>query len=39
MAEAKVWVFFYGSYINFAVLREVAPPDPAPGVSPRRLLH
>ena len=23
MADAKVWVFFYGSYINFAVLREV----------------
>src|SRR5262249_61539211 len=23
MAEPKVWVFFYGSYINFAVLREV----------------
>jgi len=23
MVEAKVWVFFYGSYINFAVLREV----------------
>jgi hypothetical protein len=23
MAERKVWVFFYGSYINFAVLREV----------------
>jgi hypothetical protein len=23
MAEPKVWVFFYGSYINFRVLREV----------------
>ena len=23
MAEPKVWVFFYGSYINFDVLREV----------------
>jgi hypothetical protein len=23
MAEPKVWVFFYGSYINFGVLREV----------------
>jgi hypothetical protein len=23
MAERKVWVFFYGSYINFDVLREV----------------
>jgi hypothetical protein len=23
MAEPKVWVFFYGSYMNFAVLREV----------------
>jgi hypothetical protein len=23
MAESKVWVFVYGSYINFAVLREV----------------
>jgi hypothetical protein len=23
VAEPKVWVFFYGSYINFAVLREV----------------
>jgi hypothetical protein len=23
MAEPRVWVFFYGSYINFAVLREV----------------
>jgi hypothetical protein len=23
MADAKVWVFFYGSYMNFAVLREV----------------
>ena len=23
MAESKVWVFLYGSYINFAVLREV----------------
>jgi hypothetical protein len=23
MTEAKVWVFFYGSYINFDVLREV----------------
>ena len=23
MAEPKVWAFFYGSYINFAVLREV----------------
>src|SRR5262245_62331363 len=23
MAEPKVWVFFYGSYINFAVLKEV----------------
>ena len=23
MAEPKVWVFFYGSYINFSVLREV----------------
>ena len=23
MAERKVWVFFYGSYINFGVLREV----------------
>jgi hypothetical protein len=23
MAGPKVWVFFYGSYINFAVLREV----------------
>ena len=23
MAEPKVWVFFYGSYINLAVLREV----------------
>jgi hypothetical protein len=23
MAEPKVWVFFYGTYINFGVLREV----------------
>jgi hypothetical protein len=23
MAEPRVWVFFYGSYINFDVLREV----------------
>jgi hypothetical protein len=23
MAEPKVWVFFYGSYMNFDVLREV----------------
>jgi hypothetical protein len=23
MTEPKVWVFFYGSYINFGVLREV----------------
>jgi hypothetical protein len=23
MADPKVWVFFYGSYMNFAVLREV----------------
>ena len=23
MAESKVWVYFYGSYMNFAVLREV----------------
>jgi hypothetical protein len=23
MAEAKVWTFFYGSYINFNVLKEV----------------
>jgi hypothetical protein len=23
MAEPKVWVFFYGSYINFGVLRDV----------------
>jgi hypothetical protein len=23
MAEPKVWVFFYGSYLNFGVLREV----------------
>jgi hypothetical protein len=23
MAQPKVWVFFYGSYINFNVLREV----------------
>src|SRR5271166_3037780 len=23
MVEPKVWVFFYGSYINFSVLREV----------------
>src|SRR5262245_29355924 len=23
MDEPKVWVFFYGSYMNFAVLREV----------------
>jgi hypothetical protein len=23
MREPKVWVFFYGSYINFGVLREV----------------
>jgi hypothetical protein len=23
MADRKVWVFFYGSYINFGVLREV----------------
>jgi hypothetical protein len=23
MGEPKVWVFFYGSYINFGVLREV----------------
>jgi hypothetical protein len=23
MAEPKVWAFFYGSYINFGVLREV----------------
>jgi hypothetical protein len=23
MAEPRVWVFFYGSYINFGVLREV----------------
>jgi len=29
MAEPKVWVFFYGSYINFAVLREV-------GLAPER---
>ena len=29
MAEPKVWVFFYGSYINFAVLGEV-------GLAPER---
>lgn len=23
MSDPKVWVFFYGSYMNFAVLREV----------------
>jgi hypothetical protein len=23
MAEPKVWVFFYGSYMNLEVLREV----------------
>ena len=23
MAEPKVWVFFYGSYMNLGVLREV----------------
>jgi hypothetical protein len=29
MAEPRVWVFFYGSYMNFDVLREVdlAPPQ------------
>ena len=23
MAEPKLWVFFYGSYVNFDVLKEV----------------
>jgi len=29
MAESRVWVFFYGSYMNFDVLREVdlTPPE------------